>query len=55
MNEAMMHALRQRGAAIRTVDYLGILSDPEYMAGVKEKLELISTYATDRVAAGSVA
>ena len=32
------------GAATITVDYLGILSDPEYMAGVKEKLSMIASF-----------
>ena len=31
----------RRGADSRNVDYLGILSDPEYMVEVKEKLRLI--------------
>jgi hypothetical protein len=36
--------LGRKGAVNRTVDYLGILSDPEYMAGVREKLNSITTY-----------
>jgi hypothetical protein len=35
--------LGERGAA-NTTDFLSILSDPEYMAGVKEKLKMIATF-----------
>ena len=41
--------LSRRGAANRTVDYLGILSDPEYMAGVKEKLTMIVALEAPRI------
>lgn len=34
--------LGRGGTANITLDYLGILSDPEYMAGVKEKVGLIT-------------
>jgi hypothetical protein len=30
-----------------SLDFLSILSDPEYMAGVKEKLNLIAAYGTN--------
>ena len=36
--------LGERGADNRTIDYLGILADPEYMAAVKERLNMIAQY-----------
>ncbi len=35
-----------RGGALTRTEFLDVLSDPDYIAGVREKLNMIATYET---------